>query len=191
MKAGIVTKMNYVPFIGRLNLVAIDQLGVMISRFRWSRLSILLLAILTILMAWVSPAAADNFDRQNLRMADFSNQDLRGNNYTRADMADANLSNADLRGVRLFDTTLVRANLSGANMTGATLDGARFTQADLTNAILEGAYAFGTDFRDAKIEGADFTDVLLDPKVNDRLCEVAAGVNPVTKRATRDTLYCP
>ena len=163
----------------------------MISRFRWSHLFTLLLAILAVSITWVSPAAADNFDRQNLRMADFSNQDLRGNNYTRADLADANLSNADLRGVRLFDTTLVRANLSGANLTGATLDGARFTQADLTNAILEGAYAFGTDFRGAIIEGADFTDVLLDPKVNDRLCDVAEGVNPVTQRATRATLYCP
>jgi len=162
-----------------------------VGRFRWSRILIALFVIFTVSMAWVNPAAAENFDRQNLRMADLSNQDLRGNNYTRADMADANLSNANLQGVRLFDTTLVRANLSGADMTGATLDGARFTQADLTNAILEGAYAFGTDFRGAKIDGADFTDVLLDPKVNDRLCEVAEGVNPVTKRATRDTLYCP
>lgn len=163
----------------------------MVSRLPWSRILIVLLAIIAVSTAWVYPAGAENFDRQNLRMVDLSNQDLRDNNYTRADMAEANLSNANLRGVRLFDTTLVRANLSGADMTGATLDGARFTQADLTNAILEGAYAFGTDFRDAKIEGADFTDVLLDPKVNDRLCEVAQGVNPVTKRATRDTLYCP
>ena len=163
----------------------------MVSRSRWSPIVIALVAILTVSVTWASPAGADNFDRQNLRMVDLSNQDLRGNNYTRADMADANLSNANLQGVRLFDTTLVRANLSGADMTGATLDGARFTNADLTNAILEGAYAFGTDFRGAKVEGADFTDVLLDPKVNDRLCEVADGVNPVTKRATRATLYCP
>jgi len=163
----------------------------MVSRIYWGRMVVSLLMVVALFTLGVAPAVADNFDRQNLRMVDLSSQDLRGNNYTRADMADANLSKANLQGVRLFDTTLVRANLSGADMTGATLDGARFNNADLTNAILEGAYAFGTDFRGAKIEGADFTDVLLYPKVNDRLCEVAAGVNPVTKRVTRDTLYCP
>ena len=56
---------------------------------------------------------------------------------------------------------------------------------------LKGAYAFSTDFRKADIEGADFTDVDLDVKTNDMLCEVAKGVNPVTGRATIDTLYCP
>jgi hypothetical protein len=41
------------------------------------------------------------------------------------------------------------------------------------------------------IDGADFTDVFLDPKTNTLLCEVAQGTNPVTGNATRDTLYCP
>ncbi|HEY9878467.1 MAG TPA: pentapeptide repeat-containing protein [Leptolyngbyaceae cyanobacterium] len=146
---------------------------------------------LLMLVVGMSPAMAENFDRQNLRQMDFSNQDLRGNNYTRADMAEANLSHANLQGVRLFDTTLSRANLEGANLRGATLDGARFTRANLTNAILAGAYAFDTDFRGAVIDGADFSDVLLDPKVNDALCEVAKGTNPTTGRETRETLYCP
>ncbi|MEL6935186.1 MAG: pentapeptide repeat-containing protein, partial [Cyanobacteria bacterium J06607_17] len=84
-----------------------------------------------------------------------------------------------------------KANLENANMTGATLDGARFIRANLKNAILEGAYAFSTDFRKADIEGADFTDVDLDVKTNDMLCEVATGENPVTGRTTKDTLYCP
>ena len=148
------------------------------------------LVVLTFCFGWVSPAQATSYDRQSLRNTDWSNQDLRGNNYTSADMADADMSHSDLRGVRLFDTTLARANMAGANMSGATLDSARFYQANLTNAILEGAYVFGTDFREATIDGADFTDVLLDPKVNKMLCEVATGTNPVTGRNTRDTLYC-
>ncbi|NEQ30630.1 MAG: pentapeptide repeat-containing protein, partial [Leptolyngbya sp. SIO4C5] len=94
-------------------------------------------------------------------------------------------------GVRLFDTTMSRANLEGADLRYSTLDGARLTRANLTNAILEGVYTFNTDFRAATIEGADFTDVLLDPKTNDMLCEVAAGTNPVTGRSTRETLFCP
>jgi uncharacterized protein YjbI with pentapeptide repeats len=144
-----------------------------------------------VLFAGTTPATADNYDRQNLRMSDFSNRDLRGDDFTRADLANADLSNADLRGSRLFDTTLSQANMTGANMTGATLDGARFIRTNLTNAVLEGAYAFDTDFRGAVIDGADFTDVLLAPKVNQQLCEVAKGTNPVTGRDTRDTLYCP
>jgi uncharacterized protein YjbI with pentapeptide repeats len=163
----------------------------MLTRSHRSRVFLLCLMLCVIVFAWAGPAAAESFDRQNLRMADLSHQDLRGNDYTRADLAEANLSHANLRGVRLFDTTLVKANLEAVDMTGATLDGARFTRANLTNAILEGAYAFGADFREAKIDGADFTDVLLDPKVNRMLCDVATGTNPVTGRDTRATLYCP
>lgn len=166
-------------------------MGVMLTRSRTRQVLLILLTLIMMIGAWTGSAAAESFDRQNLRMVDLSNQDLRGNDYTRADMADANLSHANLQGVRLFDTTLVRANLEGVDLSGATLDGARFTRANLTNAILVGAYAFGTDFREVKIEGADFTEVLLDPKVNRALCEVATGTNPVTGRKTRDTLYCP
>lgn len=155
-------------------------------------ISLLLLAIFLVSGgAGVAPAIADSYDRMNLRMADFSHQDLRGDDFTRADLARADMSYADLRGARLFDTTFSLANLEGANMAGTTLDGARFIRANLTNAILEGAYAFDTDFRGAIIKGADFTDVLLEPKVNTLLCEVAEGTNPVTGRKTRDTLYCP
>ncbi|MFQ4135632.1 pentapeptide repeat-containing protein [Nodosilinea sp. PGN35] len=163
----------------------------MVSRSRLCRMFVATLMVLTLCLGWGTAAQATSYDRQNLRQSDWSHQDLRGNDYTRADMADADMSHTNLRGVRLFDTTLARANMEGADMTGATLDGARFVQANLTNAILAGAYAFGTDFREAIIDGADFTDVLLDPKVNKMLCDVAQGINPVTGRKTRDTLYCP
>ena len=155
------------------------------------RLVIALLLLFTVIGMGATPAYADSYDRQNLRMADFSHRDLRGDDFTRADLANADLHGADLRGARLFDTTFSQANMMDVDMTGATLDGARFIRANLTNAILEGAYAFDTDFRGAVIDGADFTDVLLDPRTNALLCEVAQGTNPVTGRDTRDTLYCP
>jgi len=137
-----------------------------------------------------SPALATNFDRKNLRQQDFSGQDLTDNDYTRADLTEANLSNANLELVRLFTTRLTRANLEGANLRGATLDGASLIGANLKNAVLEGAYAINIDFQGANIEGADFTDVLLDPRDNDRLCDIASGTNPTTGRDTRETLFC-
>ncbi len=137
------------------------------------------------------PAYADNFDRMNLRQQDFSGQDLTANDYTRADLTEANLSHTNLEQVRLFTTRLNRANLEGANLRGATLDGASLAGANLKDAVLEGAYAINIDFRGVNIEGADFTDVLLNPKDNDRLCEVASGTNPTTGRETKETLYCP
>jgi len=155
------------------------------------RLLLTVLLVLALMVVGLPPAAADNYDRQNLRMADFSHRDLHGDNFTRADLANADLHGANLRGARLFDTTFNQADLTDVDMTGATLDGARFIRANLTNAILEGAYAFDTDFRGAVIDGADFTDVLLDPRTNDLLCEVAQGTNPITGRHTRETLYCP
>lgn len=136
-------------------------------------------------------AYATNFDRKNLRQQNFSGQDLTDNDYTRADLTEANLSHANLQGVRLFTTHLDQANLEGANLRGATLDGATLIKANLKDAVLEGAYVISANFRDANVEGADFTDVLFDPRVNNMLCEVASGTNPVTGRDTRETLYCP
>jgi uncharacterized protein YjbI with pentapeptide repeats len=63
-------------------------------------------------------------------------------------------------------------------------------KADLTNAILEGAFAANARFDGAIIDGADFTDVLLRQDEQKKLCKLAKGTNPVTKRDTRDTLYC-
>ncbi len=153
----------------------------------------LLLALLVIspVVSSAQPALATNFDRKNLRQQDFSGQDLTDNDYTRADLTEANLSHANLELVRLFTTRLNRANLEGANLKGATLDGASLIGANLKDANLEGAYAISIEFEGANIEGADFTDVLLDPKDNDRLCEIASGTNSATGRKTRETLYCP
>ena len=152
---------------------------------------LLVTLVLSALLGCVQPAIATNFDRKNLRQQDFSGQDLTDNDYTRADLTEANLSHANLELVRLFTTRLTRANLEGANLKGASLDGASLVGANLKDANLEGAYAINIDFRGANIEGADFTDVLLDPKDNDRLCEIASGTNSVTGRETRETLYCP
>lgn len=135
-------------------------------------------------------AAADNYTKEFLVSADFSGRDLTDSTFTKANMREADLSHTQLQGVSFFGANLESANLEGANLSNATLDSARFVKANLKNAILEGAFAFNTKFNGATIDGADFTDVLLREDMQELLCAVATGVNPVTGRTTRDTLEC-
>jgi uncharacterized protein YjbI with pentapeptide repeats len=139
----------------------------------------------------VAPIAlADNYNKEFLVEADFSGRDLTDSSFTKANLRGANLSGTNLQGVSFFGANLEAANLEGADLRNATLDAARMVNANLTNAVLEGAFAFNTKFNGATIDGADFTDVLLRQDMQDLLCGVAKGVNPVTGRATRETLEC-
>ncbi|GAB4365470.1 MAG: pentapeptide repeat-containing protein [Elainellaceae cyanobacterium] len=151
---------------------------------------ILSIAILSPGLLHPPVALADNYDKDYLVEEDFSGRDLTDSSFTLANMRKANLSHADLRGVSLFSAHLEEANLEGANLSGATLDKAHLVKANLKNAILENAFAFNARFNGATIDGADFTGVLLRQDMQDLLCDVADGVNPVTGRATRDTLDC-
>lgn len=157
-------------------------------------LSIGLTGILTFcLIVSIVPSAhasAYQYDKVNLTGKDFSGQDLRDSSFVQANLRDANLSAVNLSGVSLFGANMNRSNLEGADLRYATLDSAQLQRANLKNANLEGAFAFRTNFKDADVEGTDFTDVLLDNEMYELLCKVAAGVNPVTGRETRDTLDC-
>jgi uncharacterized protein YjbI with pentapeptide repeats len=148
---------------------------------------------LLLIFLWVFPtptAFADNYTKAFLVDADFAGKDLTDSSFTKANLRGANLSNTNLQGVSFFGANLEDANLQGADLRFATLDSARFVEADLTNAVLEGAFAFNTKFNGATIDGADFTDVLMRQDMQELLCDAAKGVNPVTGRATRETLEC-
>lgn len=148
---------------------------------------------LVLIFLWVCPSLptfADNYTKEFLVDADFSGKDLTDSSFTKANLRGANLSHTNLQGVSFFGANLEAANLQGADLQFATLDSARLVEADLTNAVLEGAFAFNAKFNGATIDGADFTDVLMRQDMQELLCKSAKGVNPVTGRATRETLEC-
>lgn len=147
-------------------------------------------AIVCLTLFPASTALADNYNKEFLVDVDFSGQVLTDSSFTKANLRGVNFSGADLQGVSFFGANLEGANLEGANLSNATLDTARLSHTNLQNAILEGAFAFNAKFDGAIIDGADFTNVLLRYDVQDQLCEVAEGINPITGRETRETLEC-
>ncbi len=158
---------------------------------RLESVGLTLLLLVTIASFTLTPSAwAEDYNQATLVGADFSGQVLVDSTFTKANLRGSNLSHADLRGVSLFGANLEGAQLEGTDLRGATLDKVRFTRANLTNAILAGAYAFNAKFDGAIIEGADFTDVDLRQDALKVLCKAAKGVNPVTQRETRETLFC-
>ena len=70
------------------------------------------------------------------------------------------------------------------------MDRADFVATDLRDAVLTGVIASGSSFSNAQIEGADFTDALLDRDDQRRLCRDAEGINSSTGVATFDSLGC-
>ena len=47
-----------------------------------------------------------------------------------------------------------------------------------------------SDLGDAKIDGADFSDALIDKTQQQKLCQYASGTNSVTGVSTRRSLNC-
>jgi len=161
------------------------------SPFRLSLAALALPLLASLLLGLGQPAlAAMDYAKQVLIGADFHGADLRGVTFNLTNLRDADFHDADLRGASLFGAKLQDANLQGADLRDATLDSAVFQGTDLRDARLDDAFAFNTRFEGVLIDGADFTNVPLRGDALKRLCASAAGRNPVSGRATRDTLGC-
>ena len=116
--------------------------------------------------------------------------DLRLSNFTGAEMRKANLKGANLTGAYLMKAVAYAANFEGANLSDALMDRAVLNKANFKDAVLTRVVLTSSDLGDATIEGADFSDALIDVTQKNLLCKYAAGTNPTTGVQTRKSLNC-
>jgi uncharacterized protein YjbI with pentapeptide repeats len=137
------------------------------------------------------PAFAADYTKEDLQGKSFAGRDLTDSSFVKTNLRGSDFSHVVAVGTNFFGANFMKANLQNANLKGATLDMANLSGADLRGALLENSLMWLTRVDDALIEGADFTDAMLRQDTFHQLCQTASGVNPTTKRATRETLGCP
>lgn len=131
-----------------------------------------------------------SFSHAQLKGRDFSGQSLFGSGFANANMEGANFENADVRGAVFSASILRNANLRGTDFSSGLLDQADFAKADLSNALLVETILLRSTFDFVNIDGADFTDAIMDGAQRKWLCSKAKGTNPKTGVDTRESLEC-
>lgn len=163
---------------------------------RRSRATKNLVTIMAIACLLISPTNAQassaplSFSHAQLKSRDFSGQSLFGSGFANANMEGANFENADLRGTVFSASILRNANLKGADFSGGLLDQADFAKADLSDALLIETILLRSTFDFVNIDGADFTDAIMDGGQRKWLCTKAKGKNSKTGVETKNSLEC-
>ncbi|XP_020524093.1 thylakoid lumenal protein TL20.3, chloroplastic isoform X2 [Amborella trichopoda] len=106
--------------------------------------------------------SAAQFGSADLRKTVHANENFRRANFTSADMRESDFSGSTFNGAYLEKAVAYRTNFSGADLSDTLMDRMVLNEANFTNAILVRSVLTRSDLGGAIIEGADFSDAVLD-----------------------------
>ncbi|XP_038993633.1 thylakoid lumenal protein TL20.3, chloroplastic-like isoform X2 [Hibiscus syriacus] len=134
--------------------------------------------------------SAAQFGSADLKKAVHVNENFRRANFTSADMRESDFSGSTFNGAYLEKAVAYKANFTGADLSDTLMDRMVLNEANLTNAVLVRSVLTRSDLGGALIEGADFSDAVIDLPQKQALCKYANGRNSITGVSTRASLGC-